>query len=621
LIKSPRLVELVLKKIGTLENRHMLLDCFDISPSGPRGRNDIFSDKERSLLAANIQRSLNASQVERARIISISVTGFNPAAVALIANAVAESYVEMNYESHVQSFKQSFSMISKSLSEIREKIKTGEIAIEKVDSEIKLFEALKHYEEKHPTVIKLRKEIPVLSEKLSQGVQNIKTMPFSQRKDLIPLLMEPHTEMRDLTAIETDLYSLKPILEQEVNTNREMYNSMFKRLQEVEITEGNIWVDAKIVEPASVPGRPFRPNKKMNLILSFVVGVFIGIGLTFFLEYLDSSIRSLDDVSNYLKLFSLGMVPQVEFVMDEEEKEIEKRNPVFLPRPFWLANDIDIPLYVAEAYRIIRTNLAFGAVDTSLKVLQVTSAVKGEGKTTTSANLGISLAQAGIKTLLVDADMRKPSLHRILGLQGIEEGFSAILANGKTWESVIEPTRTPNLFCIPAGAIPPNPAELLSSNRLKMIIEELRGHFDMVIFDSPPVVSVADSSVVASRVDGVILVSRSGFIPRHLSMQAKRSIESVNGRIIGCVLNSIQSQHQPYYYYRYYNKYGDYYGENQKKKKKYSLSKELSPIIEKTDALKAPLAVFLATAWKQFLSILKGTDRIKKESKTPRASQ
>ena len=283
-------------------------------------------------------------------------------------------------------------------------------------------------------------------------------------------------------------------------------------------------------------------------------------------------------------------------------------------RRFWLAGDSDIPLYVAEAYRIIRTNLAFGSVDTSLKVLQVTSAVKGEGKTTTAANLAVSLALAGSRTLLVDADLRRPALHRILGMDERGPGLSEALTNGKPADSLLVATVVPNLFCLVAGTIPPNPSELLSSKRMKALVDEIRENFDMVILDSPPVISVADSAIIASRVDGTIFVSRSGFVPRHLCLQAKHALESVNGKIIGCVLNSVQSGHQPYHYDRYYREYARY-GDQKGASAQPDVSQKLTSQWERFKALKEPLLIFLSSSWSRLGERLKW-DQSKKESKT-----
>ena len=631
LIKGPHVAAKTLQKLEKPENRESLLRTFSVRPSRKRKDPSVFSEKERRALVGAIQGAVSVWQPERTvRIISISLVGYDPQMTARLTDALAEAYIEVNYSAHIDSFRQTFGMISKSLGEIREKIKTGEWASQKINSEIRLLEALKIYEEKHPLVIELRSQIPELARKLQLSAKNLEAMDISQRKDLVPLLMRPSLDLKGLEKIESDLYTLKPILEQEVSSNREMYKSIFSRLQELELEGGGKeWVDAKVVDKAGVPGRPIRPNKRLNLMLGLFFGLFFGVGLAFFLEYLDSSIRSLEDVTNHLKLFPLGMVPQVTFGEKKERENEEKDEPLIGQtmakaegRHFWLASDSKIPLFVSEAYRIIRTNLAFGSIDTTLKVLQVTSAVKGEGKTTTAANLAISIASAGTKTLLVDADLRRPALHRILGLpSGLEAGgLTDSLMDGQSWQSLVMPTSVPNLFVIGSGTLAPNPAELLSSKRMKSLIEELKEHFDIVIFDSPPVISVADAAIIASRVDGTILVSRSGFIPRHLCLQAKNALESVHAKMIGCVLNGVQTNHQPYSYYDYYRQYGRYHedekdGQKPKKEKIFS-GKSSSETLEKFKALKEPLLLFLSHCWAEARGLLKWERWNKEDTKS-----
>ncbi len=619
LIRSPHLAEKTLVKLEKPENRNLLLNCFAVRPSWKRKDSGVFSPKERQILLGRIQNSLSARQPDRSvRIITISATGYNPTMVAPLANAAAEAYIEMNHSSNIDSFRQSFLMISQSLAEIREKIKAGELAFQKIDSEIRLLEALKIYEDKHPLVIQLRNDIPQLAEKIKREIQNLETTQIGRRKDLIPLLTVPSTQFEDLQRIERDLHILKPILEQEVSSHKEMYNSIFRRLQEVEVSGGgSVWVDAEVVEPAAVPSKPIRPNKNLNLILGLFVGLFLGVGLAFFLEYLDSSLRSLDDVRNYLRLFPLGIVPQVEFAPREVAGVREgTTSDAKEKRPFWLAGDSDVPLYVAEAYRIIRTNLGFGSVDSTVKTLQVTSAVKGEGKTTTAANIATSLALAGSKILLVDADMRRPALHRILGMENIEAGLSNALANGSGWQSLVVPTTTPNLDFLNAGSIPPNPAELLSSKKMKTLLEELKENYEMIIIDSPPVISVADAAIIASRMDATLFVFRSGFVPRHLCLQAKSSIESVNGKIIGCVLNYVQSGHQPYYYQHYAQQYGRYGEEAKSDSSDHGSPIQVSTTVEKIKVLREPFFLFLSSIGSRLGEILKW-DQAKKETKPP----
>lgn len=622
MIRGPHVAERTLQKLEKPENRQSLLRAFSIRPSRKRNDTNVFSSRERQSLVGSIQGAVTVRQPDRAvRIISISMDCYDPQTAARIADAVADAYIEINYAAYIDSYQQNFGMISKSLAEIREKIKTGEFASQKINSEVRLLEALQIYGERHPLVIELRSQIPELVRKLKLTTRNLETMEISRRKDLVPLLMRPTLNLEDLQKIEADLYTLKPILEHEVNSSREMYNSIFQRLQQIEVEGvGNEWVDVKVVERAGIPGRPIRPNKRLNLMLGLFFGLFFGTALAFFLEYLDSSIRSVEDIASYLKLFPLGMVPQV-LSGERREKEGKDQPPVPpIGRSFWLASDSKIPLFVAEAYRIIRTNLAFGSIDTTLKVLQVTSAVKGEGKTTTSANLAISIASAGSKVLLVDGDLRKPALHKILGVEmGIENGLSDSLTNGKSWQSVVLPTPTPNLFLMGAGTMAPNPAELLSSKRMRSLIEELREHFDIVIFDSPPVISVADSAIIASRVDGTILVSRSGFIPRHLCLQAKNALESVHAKVIGCILNGVQTQHQPYHYYDYYRQYGRYQEEeeeNQRLKEKVSSLDFSLETIERLKALKDPLLLLLSNSWTWVGERLKWERLNKEETKS-----
>lgn len=624
LIGSRPLAERVFQKLEKSENREILLNSFSLKTSRKRKEGTVFSENEKQNLIERIQGSLTGVQPDRnVRLIKILATGYQPQALALVSNAASEAYIELNHKSNMESFRQSFMMISKNLAEVREKIKTGELAFQKIDSEVRLLEALKIYGERHPLVIQLQTDIPQQAQRLKREISNLEAI--SQRKDLIPLLTVPSTTLGDLEKKETDLYTLKPILEQEVTGQKEMYNSLFKKLQEVGVSGGgSVWVDAEIVEPASAPSAPIRPNKKLNLILGLFTGIALGIGLAFFQEYLDSSVRSLEDVRGYLKLFPLGMVPFVQFNMAQKNGGAAKTEGeaaiarMRSSRNFWLANDANIPLYVAEAYRIIRTNLAFGSIDSTLKILQVTSAVKGEGKTTTAANLAVSLALAGAKILIIDADLRRPALHRILDLEGVEEGLSDALTHEKSWQSLIVPTATPNLFLMSAGTIPPNPAELLSSRRMKALTDELAQHFDRVIIDSPPVISVADAAVIASRVDGTIFVSRAGFVPRHLCMQAKHAIESVNGRIVGCVLNSVHSAHQPYYYYKYYHQYGRY--EEDKTTSVQEMNedpefKESSSTLDKLKILKEPFLIMLSSGWARLgESFKKGQP--KKESKS-----
>lgn len=577
LIQSRKFSERTLAALAPSEQLS-LLESNGRGVEAARKKAFVLSKSEKSFLAGVISRSLSLRQVVAgARVLEIAVTGYAPAICAKLTDAVAEMYVLMNYESHIDLFKKRFSMTNKSLSEISEKIKTSELALEKINTEIKLYEALKVYGEKYPDVVSLRSSIQSLGLQLEEMQRNLQESEVGQRQNMLTLIVKPHLELLGLQDVVPDLINLKSLLEQETAANREIYNSIYKRLREMEVTGGStIWVDMKIIRQAGVPYLPIRPNKKMNTLLSLFIGFFMGVSLAFFLEYLDSSIRSVDDVKSYLRVNALGMVPEVEFEnvdMLTMKGVAEKEGST---RVMWSTNDLKIPLYVAEAYRIIRTNFVFGAVDKSLKIFQVTSAVKGEGKTTTTVNLGISLSQVGLKVLLVDADLRRPSIHKTLHLNTNTRGLDQLLNGEMSLEGAVQQTPVPNLSVLTSGGIPNNPSELLSSNAMRDLMVKLRTHFDVILIDSPPVISVADAPVIASHVDGTILVVRAGYIPRRLTMQAKRSIEAVNGKVLGIVLNSVSSSHHPYYYYRYYtDNYYTYYGDESKKGSK---RKKKSPI-------------------------------------------
>ena len=612
-IKGPQLAERILQKFSTGEERQLAADCFALKGNWAK-KDAPFTEREQGFLVSMIRGFISAEQVERgARIIAISMTGYDAYGVKKMVDTAAETYIDLNYETQIDAFKKSFSVISKSLNEIREKIKAGEMALQKIIKELQLLDQFKVYGDKHPMVVSLQTDITGLSVKLRESTNDLEKMEISQRKDRFSLIVESHTDMKSLTDAEVDLQTMKPLLEQEVNTNKELYNSLFKKLQEVELSGSrNVWLDAKVIEKAAVPGRPIRPNKQMNLLLGLLLGGFIGTGLAYFLEYLDSSLRSLNDLRSYLKIFPLGMVPMVE--LPELEKQIDLAENPELTRTWWNTNDGTLPLYVAEAYRIIRTSLAFGSLDKTIKVLQVTSAVKGEGKTTTVCNLGISLAQAGIKTLLIDADMRRPSLHHILHIDDRNQGLSTILSGDPllSAKDFVRPTTIANLYCMTAGVIPPNPAELLSSRRIKSMLDALKEEFDMILIDSPPVISVADSPIISSHVEGTILVSRAGFIPRHICLHAKHAVEAVNGRIIGGILNCVTShQHSSYYGYGYYygKGYGySYYGSDEKQggKRKKKRSAGAAPgKLEKLMMLKEPVIDMISSTVSNIISILK----------------
>jgi protein-tyrosine kinase len=211
----------------------------------------------------------------------------------------------------------------------------------------------------------------------------------------------------------------------------------------------------------------------------------------------------------------------------------------------------------AEAYRTLRTNIQFAALAEPYRSLVFTSATAGEGKTTTASNFSIATAQSGTRVCLVDADLRRPSLHKILDLPN-QSGLSAALTWGESITSLAQPTRVPNLFVVPSGAPPPNPAELVASARMRELIAEAQDAFDLVVLDTPPIISVADPVAISAQCEGVIVVVRASTVPLEVIRRAISQIAAVQARIIGIVLNRVNLR-QEGYYYKYYHYYQSYY--------------------------------------------------------------
>jgi capsular exopolysaccharide synthesis family protein len=347
------------------------------------------------------------------------------------------------------------------------------------------------------------------------------------------------------------------ILKREAEANKTLYDSLQTKLKEAQISSGlkssNIW----IVDPAMIPSTPSRPAKTRNIALAFLVGLVGGIGFALLREYLDNTVKTPDDVETLARLPSLAVVP----AFGEGAKEA-KRNGYF-GMATGNGHDKRIELVaqhlpksqMSEAFRALRTALLLSQPDRPPQVILVTSALPREGKTTAAANLAVTLAQLGDRTILVDADLRKPGVGRLLNLgSGKYAGLSSYLAGVSSLDLVTVPHPViPNLAAIPTGPLPPNPADLLSSNRLSDAITELRKSFKFIVIDSPPIMAATDAVILSVQVDGVLLVVRSGETPKEAFTRTRDLLVSVKCHLLGVVLNAVNRNASDYYYsYRYY---------------------------------------------------------------------
>jgi polysaccharide biosynthesis transport protein len=347
------------------------------------------------------------------------------------------------------------------------------------------------------------------------------------------------------------------VLRREAEANKALYDSLQTKLKEAQISSGLKSSNIRIVDPAMIPSTPSRPAKTRNIALAFLVGLVGGIGLALLREYLDNTVKTPDDIETLAKLPALAVVPSF------AESSVEAKRNGFLRSASGNGHEKRIELVaqhlpksqMSEAFRALRTALLLSQPDHPPQVILVTSALPREGKTTAAANLAVTLAQLGDETVLVDADLRKPGVGRLLNLgTGKYAGLSSYLAGVSTLDLVIIPhPAIPNLAAIPTGPLPPNPADLLSSNRLADAITELRKKFKFIVIDSPPIMAATDAVILSVQTDGVLLVVRSGETPKEAFTRTRDLLASVKCNLLGVVLNAVDSSAPDYYYsYRYY---------------------------------------------------------------------
>jgi capsular exopolysaccharide synthesis family protein len=323
-----------------------------------------------------------------------------------------------------------------------------------------------------------------------------------------------------------------------------MYESLLQRAKETGVSTELKTSNIRIVDEAELPSVPVWPRKVLNLTLALLGGCVLALGLAFFFEYVDSRIKSPEEIKAHLGLPSLGMIPAL------DPKSWKGRDP--------LISD-GVPPNFAEALRTVRTNVLFSSAEEGARNLVVTSTGPGEGKTLVAANLAIGFAQAGQRVLLIDADMRRPRIHQLFR-QRQEPGLSNLMVGHSVPSACIRKSSVPGLWLLTAGRIPPNPAELLGSQRFRDFVQSLSEHFDSVIIDSPPVMAVTDAAIAASAATGIVFVVGAEMTSRHAAKTAIQQLENGRPCFLGVVLNRVDLERNAYYYSNYYKReYHQYY--------------------------------------------------------------
>ena len=413
---------------------------------------------------------------------------------------------------------------------------------------------------------------PKVQELKSQLQQTQDAIAVEQKKMLLSLLSDYQISMEREKMLRTALDKQKVeannlnesaiqynILKRDVETNRQLYEGLLQRLKEAGVVAGLKSSNVTVIDPARVPNGPSEPNIPRNLALGFIVGLLGGVGLAILLELMDNTVNLPEDVEVSSGLPVIGVVPATRQIVDGKSKtggmdKLSIRRAAMMSPPPLLSHERP-QSQIAEAYRALRTSVLLSS--TPPKIILVTSALPQEGKTTTSTNIAIVLAQRGSRVLLIDGDLRRPRIHKFF--KGTQAAGLSTLLNGQDEASkVIVSTPIENLYALFSGPTPPQPAEMLSSEKMRRFLAQWRNEFDHIVIDSPPVLSVTDAALLSVEADSVLLVIRSGQTTKDALRRATDLLTQVKARIQGVVVNAIDME-QPHYYYYYGSHYGSYY--------------------------------------------------------------
>ncbi len=542
-------------------------------------------------------------------IMEIQFTSDDSGIAAFIANCIADTYIQYNLDLRVMPYKDSVGWLSARLSEFKTKVETSEKSLQRYkeqknvvsfeareniitqklhglvselvrvqgarqEAEIRynqikdvidnpellarvpdimnnqviqslrnqelnlqrqLSEMSEKFGPKHPQIVQTNSELEMVKKSLNSearkmlsSAKTIYEIALNREKFLIRSIEE---EKQEVLGLSREMIDFKVVSEESEN-NRRFYEMLLKKLQEATLLSGITVSNIQVIDRAIPPGGPIKPNRSKNILLSIIIGVFGGIFLAIFTDYMDDSVKSQDDVDIHLGQHFLGMVPSAEQSMFSDPLST-----------------------VSESYRTIRMGIKFAASQRPLKTILITSAVPSEGKTTTASNLAIVLARMGERTLLIDADLRRQSIHKHFKLDNSAGLGSIIVEKGDLFSAIKEIEIVPHLSVLPGGPTFPNPSEVLASERMRDLISSLREKYDRIIIDSPPIMPVSDPLIVGGLADGVIMVSQAGSTGKAVVKKACQSLMKLNVHIIGIVLNKVRVRKRGYGYYYYYHNY------------------------------------------------------------------
>lgn len=408
------------------------------------------------------------------------------------------------------------------------------------------------YLDGHPKLLECREKLAVAEKDFARELSNLVISAEAELKEALEkernlqaLFNEAKAEAFEVDKKKLELDRLR----QEADSNKRQYEAVFKRLKDIELSGLIRTSNVRVLDSARPSFAPIRPNVPQSVLFGVIAGLIAGLGLALLLEFMDSTVMSQTEIEERMGLTFLGFVPTI------PEEAAATKDLYLFKQPKSL---------IAECTRAIRTNLLFMSPDKPFKRMLVTSSGPQEGKSTTVINLGVTMAQSGSRVLIIDTDMRRPRLHKAFGVPN-DVGVSSLVVGEGKLDDAIKSTEVPGLFVLPCGPVPPNPAELLHTRAFSELLDQLGEKFDKVLLDSPPVGAVADAVVLATKVDGVVMVLKAGVTHREVAIRTVRALRDVKAPIFGAVLNDVDLERSKYgdYYYGYsYRYYG--YGEQKK---------------------------------------------------------
>ena len=421
--------------------------------------------------------------------------------------------------------------------------------------------------EKNPKLVEVKQQIAAIEQQMSEsrGGLELKLKADYERSVRDENSMKAALDRAKAEAAQQNQAFIEyNILKQEVETNKGLYTDFLQKTSQAKIQEHEQHNNMRMIDPPQVPVSPIGPNRLRTIMIGFFVSLVAGVGLVFFLEYLDNTVKTVEDVSRYAQLPALSVIPAItgrrSRLLTGKSKGKKAQRELALNRGGLIRADqlmtLDSRSSVAEAYRVLRTSVLLSSVDNPPKVIMITSGQPGEGKTTTAINTAISLAQLGSSVLVIDCDLRKPSAHKVLGVAEHTRGLSTYLSRNVDIDDCIQKLPITNLSLLPCGPIPPNPAEMISSLKMRELLQTLRDRYDHIVIDSPPLLKVTDPVILSTLVDGVILVVHGGRSTRDVVRRTRHELAIAGAKVFGVVLNNVDVHPGDDAGY-----YGDYYGD------------------------------------------------------------